>query len=54
MHGIGIGGGMHATVEMPSSLQARNTRSAISPRLAMRILSNIMTLKGEWRIGSGE
>ena len=26
---------------MPSSLQARSTRSAISPRLAMRILSNI-------------
>src|SRR5690242_8490524 len=30
-----------ATVAMPSSLQARSTRSAISPRLAMRILSNI-------------
>src|SRR5580700_3707690 len=30
-----------ATVGMPSSLQARSTRSAISPRLAMRILSNI-------------
>src|ERR1700761_3769272 len=30
-----------ATVEMPISLQARCTRSAISPRLAMRILSNI-------------
>jgi hypothetical protein len=27
---------------MPSSLQARSTRSAISPRLAMRILSNIL------------
>src|SRR5437773_3866830 len=31
-----------ATVEMPSSLHARSTRSAISPRLAMRILSNIL------------
>src|SRR5215218_2093675 len=30
-----------ATVAMPSSLQARSTRRAISPRLAMRILSNI-------------
>src|SRR3954471_1300301 len=30
-----------ATVGMPSSLQARSTRSAISPRLAMRIFSNI-------------
>ena len=30
-----------ATVAMPSSLQARSTRSAISPRLAMRIFSNI-------------
>src|ERR1700685_2986992 len=30
-----------ATVRMPGSLQARSTRSAISPRLAMRILSNI-------------
>src|SRR5580700_8674337 len=29
-----------ATVAMPSSLQARSTRKAISPRLAMRILSN--------------
>src|ERR1700744_1077148 len=33
-----------ATVEMPISLQARWTRSAISPRLAMRILSNIALL----------
>src|SRR5580658_4430348 len=33
-----------ATVRMPSSLQARSTRSAISPRLAMRILSNIEPL----------
>src|SRR5580700_4545450 len=30
-----------ATVGMPSSLQARSTRSAISPRLAIRIFSNI-------------
>src|ERR1700682_4329104 len=30
-----------ATVAMPSSLHARSTRNAISPRLAMRILSNI-------------
>src|SRR6185437_1333100 len=30
-----------ATVGMPSSLQARSTRMAISPRLAIRILSNI-------------
>src|SRR5688572_7259274 len=33
-----------ATVAMPSSLQARRMRSAISPRLAMRILSNIAAL----------
>src|SRR5687767_14207642 len=30
-----------ATVAMPSSFAARKIRSAISPRLAMRILSNI-------------
>src|SRR5690242_6271981 len=30
-----------ATVAMPSSLQARSTRSAISPRFAIKILSNI-------------
>src|SRR6185503_14629671 len=30
-----------ATVSMPISLQARWTRSAISPRLAIRIFSNI-------------
>src|SRR6266567_2793012 len=30
-----------ATVAIPSSLQARRTRSAISPRLAIRILSNM-------------
>mmetsp|Transcript_11952 Transcript_11952/g.15794 ORF Transcript_11952/g.15794 Transcript_11952/m.15794 type:complete len:90 (-) Transcript_11952:25-294(-) len=28
---------------MPSSLQARNTRSAISPRLAMRTFENMFT-----------
>src|SRR6185503_7122299 len=33
-----------ATVGMPSSLQARSTRSAISPRLAIRIFSNIRAL----------
>src|SRR5262245_49916786 len=32
-----------ATVAMPSSLQARSMRSAISPRLAIRILSNMRT-----------
>src|SRR5690606_22595354 len=32
-----------ATVAMPSSLQARRMRRAISPRLAMRILSNMPT-----------
>src|SRR5579871_6618349 len=31
-----------ATVAMPISLQARWMRSAISPRLAMRILSNMV------------
>src|SRR3954452_9860931 len=33
-----------ATVSMPISLQARWTRSAISPRLAMRIFSNIASV----------
>src|ERR1700749_395587 len=33
-----------ATVGMPSSLQARSTRSAISPRLAIRIFSNMQHL----------
>src|SRR5436305_15226948 len=41
-----------ATVEMPSSLHARRIRSAISPRLAMRILSNIPSLRG--RMANGE
>ena len=35
-----------ATVAMPSSFAARMTRSAISPRLAIRILSNIETRSG--------
>src|SRR5262245_52769350 len=35
-----------ATVAMPISLQARSTRSAISPRLAINTLSNI----GAWRL----
>src|SRR3954470_24726596 len=42
-----------ATVAMPSSLQARSTRSAISPRLAIRILSNIFRtacLRGPCRL----
>src|SRR3984957_7157891 len=41
-----------ATVAMPSSLQARSTRSAISPRLAMRILSNMGSwmASSEWRM----
>src|SRR5438045_3552120 len=44
-----------ATVEMPSSLHARSTRSAISPRLAMRILSNMLSqLRREWPIANGE
>ena len=33
-----------ATVAMPSSLQARRMRSAISPRLAMRTLENMVPL----------
>ena len=41
-----------ATVAMPSSLQARKTRSAISPRLAIRILSNIMAARE--RTANGE
>src|SRR3954464_3272075 len=32
-----------ATVAMPSSLQARRIRRAISPRLAIRILSNMVS-----------
>src|SRR5436190_23684913 len=39
-----------ATVEMPISLHARWTRSAISPRLAMRILSNIRLLDDRQRL----
>src|SRR4051794_3022703 len=44
-----------ATVAMPSSLQARRMRRAISPRLAMRILSNMVPRgrigNSEWRTG---
>src|SRR5215469_12093295 len=39
-----------ATVAMPISLQARCTRSAISPRLAMRIFSNIALLDDGQRL----
>src|SRR5690349_7658130 len=39
-----------ATVEMPSSLQARWMRSAISPRLAMRTFSNIPSGDDEQRL----
>src|ERR1700756_3259808 len=39
-----------ATVAMPISLQARCTRSAISPRLAMRIFSNIALLDDRERL----
>src|SRR3990172_11126420 len=35
-----------ATVWMPSSLQARRMRSAISPRLAIRILLNMADPRG--------
>src|ERR1700761_7295658 len=43
-----------ATVEMPISLQARCTRSAISPRLAMRILSNMGLILLDDRQGLAE
>src|SRR5262245_14712055 len=43
-----------ATVAIPSSLQARRMRRAISPRLAMRILSNMVPQRGEWRVANGE
>src|SRR4051794_23185160 len=39
-----------ATVAMPSSLAARRMRSAISPRLAIRILSNIRLLDHQERL----
>ncbi len=43
-----------ATVAIPSSLQARSTRSAISPRLAIRIFSNMARIaNGEWRMANG-
>jgi hypothetical protein len=41
MHGVGVGGGVDGDGRMPISRQARTTRSAISPRLAIRIFSNI-------------
>jgi hypothetical protein len=41
VHRVGRRSEWTATVEMPISLQARWTRSAISPRLAMRTFSNI-------------
>src|ERR1700692_620854 len=40
-----------ATVAMPSSLHARRMRRAISPRLAMRILSNMFS---QGRVANGE
>src|SRR4051812_16806327 len=40
-----------ATVGMPSSLHARSTRRAISPRLAIRILSNIADAQAKRRHG---
>src|ERR1700691_4493739 len=39
-----------ATVRIPSSLQAPKTRSAISPRLAIRIFRNIL---GELLLAAG-
>src|SRR6202012_3020467 len=39
-----------ATVEIPISLQARWTRRAISPRLAMRILSNMISADDRERL----
>src|SRR5262250_2106324 len=39
-----------ATVAMPSSLQARKTRSAISPRLAIKIFSNMDSFDDQQRL----
>src|SRR5260370_10945402 len=39
-----------ATEEMPSSLHARRMRSAISPRFAIRILSNIASFDDHQRL----
>src|SRR3954454_15367677 len=39
-----------ATIEMPSSLHARRTRSAISPRLAIRIFSNMASFYDHQRL----
>src|SRR5690349_10899861 len=41
-----------ATLRMPSSWQARTTRRAISPRLAIRIFENMKSR--EWGIGNRE
>jgi hypothetical protein len=41
MHGVGVGGGMHRHGGDAELLAARRMRSAISPRLAIRILSNM-------------
>src|SRR5436189_138349 len=38
------------TVGMPSSLHARSTRSAISPRLAIRIFSNMASFDDHERL----
>ena len=62
VHRVLVGSRIDATVAMPSSLAARMTRSAISPRFAMRILSNIegrasvdhsITISG-WSYSTGE
>jgi hypothetical protein len=37
---------------MPNSLQAQITRTAISPRLAMRILLNMMEDQGQGIVGA--
>src|SRR5215470_8961857 len=39
-----------ATVAMPSSLHARKTRSAISPRLAIKIFSNMDSFDDQQRL----
>ncbi len=41
MHGVRVGRGMHHDGLDPQFLAARRTRSAISPRFAMRIFWNI-------------
>src|SRR5215470_14343081 len=42
-----------AAERMPSSRQARRMRTAISPRLAMRILRNMTNLKGSGGVARG-